>query len=135
MSLDFHLEADNALSISQIAECLTQLGVTEVMQTGDSLQGAFPSGLSLEAEKPGDPFLGAEDTKGLSFPVAMHIYLRVKSPEPKGLSQLDDLEDFITRLASLTEAQFLVTFQYESLYYWKDANGLHQQKSLKRSTT
>ena len=125
MGLDIHLEADSRLSTTKIASALEKVGAHNIELTAQSADGYFESGLSVTATKSSDAAIYSEETKGLSFPVAMRCYFRVKGPEPEGLSPLRDLELFLRHVAAECEAHFLVSFQYESLMYWRDGGGLH----------
>ena len=71
-----------------------------------------------------DHTLYAEDTKGMTFPVAIRCYIRIKGPEPEGFSALGDLGRFVKHLATKTDANFVVSFQYESALYWRNSDGL-----------
>ncbi|MBD9417488.1 hypothetical protein IB234_23230 [Pseudomonas sp. PDM16] len=125
MGLDIHLEADSRLATSEIARILEKIGAHNIELTERSVDAYFESGLSVSATKSSDAAIYAEEAKGLSFPVATRCYFRVKGPEPEGLSPLRDLELFLRRISAECEAHFLVSFQYESLMYWRDGSGLH----------
>lgn len=60
----------------------------------------------------------------MTFPVAIRCYIRIKGPEPEGFSAFVDLERFVKNLATKTDANFLVSFQYESVLYWRNIDGL-----------
>ena len=126
MGLDIHLEADERLSIAAISKALSELGALDISSDQSTVEGHFDSGLSVSAECAlDDDTLYTEDAKGLSFPVAIRCYFRVKGPEPEGLSALRDLERFVRCIATETDAYFIVSFQYETALYWRHKNGLH----------
>lgn len=126
MSLDIHLEADERLSITNVYTTLSELGALDTNSDGHKAEGFFASGLSVSAARElDDHTLYAEDTKGMTFPVAIRCYIRIKGPEPDGLSALGDLERFVTHIATKTDAHFVVSFQYESALYWKNNDGLY----------
>lgn len=52
--------------------------------------------------------------------------MRIKGPEPEGHSALDDLRRLLDSIAQNSEALFILSFQYESTLYWRDADGLHE---------
>jgi hypothetical protein len=126
MGLDIHLEADERLSIAAVSTTLSELGALDTNSDDTTVKGFFDSGLSVSAAcEFDDHTLYAEDAKGMSFPVAIRCYLRIKGPEPEGLSALGDLERFVKHIATRTDANFVVSFQYESALYWKNNDGLH----------
>jgi hypothetical protein len=125
MSLDIHLEADERLSITTVSMTLSELGALDTHSDGLKAEGFFESGLSVSAARElDDHTLYAEDTKGMTFPVAIRCYIRIKGPEPEGFSALGDLESFVKNLAIKTDANFVVSFQYESVLYWRNSDGL-----------
>ncbi|WP_155952606.1 hypothetical protein [Pseudomonas sp. URMO17WK12:I4] len=125
MSLDIHLEADERLSITTISTTLSELGVLYTYNGDHTVEGIFESGLSVRAAcELNDHTLYAEDTKGMTFPVAIRCYIRIKGPEPEGFSALGDLERFVKTLTTKSDANFVVSFQYESTLYWRNSDGL-----------
>ncbi|WFS16842.1 hypothetical protein P9K38_15410 [Pseudomonas sp. 905_Psudmo1] len=125
MSLDIHLEADERLSITTVSTTLSELGALDTNSDGHKVEGFFESGLSVSATcELDDHTLYAEDTKGMTFPVAIRCYIRIKGPESEGFSALGDLERFVKNLATKTDANFVVSFQYESVLYWRNIDGL-----------
>jgi hypothetical protein len=125
MSLDIHLEADERLSITTVSTTLSELGALDTSSDDHTVEGIFESGLSVSAAcELDDHTLYAEDTKGMTFPVAIRCYIRIKGPEPEGFSALGDLERFVKNLTTKTDANFLVSFQYESALYWRNSDGL-----------
>ncbi|MBF8162230.1 MULTISPECIES: hypothetical protein [Pseudomonadaceae] len=126
MSLDIHLEADERLSITTVSTALKELGALDRNSDNHTAEGIFESGLSVSAAcELDDHTLYAEDTKGMNFPVAIRCYIRIKGPEPEGYSAFGDLERFVKHIATKTDANFVVSFQYESALYWKNSDGLH----------
>ncbi|MDU9409552.1 hypothetical protein RTH74_18240 [Pseudomonas sp. zfem001] len=125
MSLDIHLEADERLSITTVHTTLIELGVLDTDNDDHTVEGVFESGLSVSAAcELNDHTLYAEDTKGMNFPVAIRCYIRIKGPEPEGFSALGDLERFVKILTAKTDANFVVSFQYETTLYWRNSDGL-----------
>lgn len=126
MSLDIHLEADGRLSITTVSTTLSELGALDIRGDRHTVEGLFESGLSVSAGcELDDHTLHAEDTKGMNFPVGIRCYIRIKGPEPDGFSALGDIERFVKHIATKTDANFVVSFQYESVLYWKNSVGLH----------
>lgn len=126
MGLDIHLEADERLSIAAVSATLSELGALDISSDQTAVSGFFESGLAVSAECELDNHtLYAEDTKGMNFPVAIRCYLRISGPEPEDLSALADLENFVKHVSTKTEANFVVSFQYESVLYWNDNSGLN----------
>lgn len=126
MGLDLHLEADERLSIAAISTTLSELGALDTNSDHTTVQGSFDSGLSVSATCEFDDYtLYAEDAKGMDFPVAVRCYLRIKGPEPEDSSVLDDLDRFVKNIAAKTDANFVVSLQYESALYWRNKDGLH----------
>ena len=125
MSLDIHLEADERLSITTVSTTLSELGALDTDNDDHTVEGIFESGLSVSAAcELNDHALYAEDTKDMTFPVAIRCYMRIKGPEPEGFSALGDLERFVKLLTTKTDANFVVSFQYESTLYWRNSEGL-----------
>ena len=125
MSLDIHLEADERLSITTVSTTLSELGALDTNSDDHTVEGIFESGLSVSAAcELDDHTLYAEDTKGMAFPVAIRCYIRIKGPEPEGFSALGDLGRFVKHLATKTDANFVVSFLYESALYWRNSDGL-----------
>ena len=125
MGLDIHLEADERLSITTVSTALSELGALDTSSDDHTAEGIFESGLSVSAVCELDNHtLYAEDTKGMTFPVAIRCYIRIKGPEPEGFSALGDLERFVKHLTTKTDANFVVSFQYESALYWRNSDGL-----------
>lgn len=120
MSLDFFLEASSDLSIELIEGTLNSIGVRATQALPNELEAVFESGLSICVSYSSDQNIRAEDSKGMSFAVALRGYLRIKGPAPDGLSPLDDLDRLITAISDQATGQFLVSFQYESTIYWRD---------------
>lgn len=136
MGIDIHLEADERLSIIAISTTLRKLGALGIASDDTTAEGFFDSGLFVYAIcEFHDRTLYTEDTKGMDFPVAIRCYLRIKGPEPAGLSATGDLEKFIKRIATRIDARFLVSLQHESALYWKNDDGLHAAQSATRSET
>ena len=126
MSLDIHLEADERLSITTISTTLSELGARDRNSNDHTVEGIFESGLIVSAAcELDDHTLYTEDTKGMDFPVAIRCYIRIKGPEPEGFSALGDLERFVKHLVTKTDANLVVSFQYESALYWRNSDGLH----------
>lgn len=126
MSLDIHLEADERLSITTVATTLSELGALGRHSDHYTVEGLFESGLSVSAACEVDDFtLYAEDARGMNFPVGIRCYLRIKGPEPEGFSAFGDLERFVKHIATKTDANFVVSFQYESVLYWKNNDVLY----------
>lgn len=117
MSLDFFLEASSDLSLELIEGTLNSIGVHATQALPNELEAVFESGLSICVSYSSDPNIRAEDSKGMSFAVALRGYLRIKGAEPDGLSPLDDLDRLITAISDQATGQFLVSFQYESTYW------------------
>lgn len=127
MSLELHLEADERLTTALLGRLLEGLAGAEMAPASGGLQATFPSGLSLDNEDSNlEPEIRAEDRKGCDFAVGLRCYLRIKGPEPEGHSALDDLRRLLDSIAQNSEALFILSFQYESTLYWRDADGLHE---------
>jgi len=126
MSLDFFLEASSDLSIELIEGALNSIGVHATQTPPNELKALFESGLSVDVRYSTDQNIRAEDSKGMSFAVALRGYLRIKGPAPDGLSPLDDLDRLITAISNQATGQFLVSFQYESTIYWRDRQELQR---------
>ena len=126
MGLDVFLEADERLSIAAVEKVLNEFGALDLETDGEAIEGYFNSGLSVRAERSiNDKELHAEETQGLSFPVGTRCYFRIKGHEPDGMSSLNDLARLIQCISTESDAYFLVSFQYETLMYWRDEAGLH----------
>jgi hypothetical protein len=126
MGLDVHLEADERLSLKVLTSVARTLGGLDLVYDDSSVFAHFASGLSVSAKFSfGDQTIYSEDTKGLSFSVFGRCDFRIKGPAPEGSAPVDDLKMFIERIAAESDAHFLVSFQYESLMYWRDQTGLH----------
>lgn len=126
MGLDVHLEADERLSLEVLTVIARTLGGLDLACDDSSVFAHFASGLSVSAKRPcDDQAIYSEDTKGLSFPVMVRCYFRIKGPGPEDSSPLDDLKMFVEAIAAESDAYFLVSFQYEALMYWRDQTGLH----------
>ncbi|PYY78113.1 hypothetical protein DNK59_31075 [Pseudomonas sp. TKO26] len=127
MSLDLHLEADQHLSTELLGRLLENLLGTEQAPVPGGLQATFPSGLSLRSEaSPREPEIHAEDRKGCNFSVGLRCHLRIKGPEAEGHSSLAEIRRLLETIAASCEAMFILSFQYESTLYWRDAAGLHE---------
>ena len=128
MGLDVHIEADNALTISTLGQAVSMAGACEIKLTDNILEAVFASGLTLQAEHPvADSRLYVEDTKGMAFDVATRCSIRLKSPEPDGHSQLDDFDRLARSITQVCPSQFLISFQFEKILYWRDKTGLHRE--------
>ncbi|MGN7740874.1 hypothetical protein ACTJKT_12875 [Pseudomonas sp. 22526] len=126
MGLDIHLEADERLSLTVLTSVARSLDGQDLVCDDSSVFTYFPSGLSVSAKRSFDEqAIYAEDTQGLSFPVVVRCDFRIKGPAPEDSSPLDDLKVFVEAIAAESDAHFLVSFQYESLMYWRDRTGLH----------
>ncbi|MDU4249266.1 hypothetical protein [Pseudomonas sp.] len=99
---------------------LNSIGVRATQALPNELEAVFESGLSICVSYSSDPNIRAEDSKGMSFAVALRGYLRIKGPAPDGLSPLDHLDRLFTAISNQATGQFLVSFQYESTIYWRD---------------
>ncbi|AHL31462.1 hypothetical protein CD58_00445 [Pseudomonas brassicacearum] len=133
MSLDLHIEADRVLTIPMLSTALAKAGATEVENVNGALEAAFASGLRLTADDETTDFtIYAEDKKGLEFKVGMRCSIRIKGPEPEGQSSMDELEKIAESIAQTCSSLFLLTFQYESTLYWRDAMGLHRSRAYGR---
>ncbi|BAQ75896.1 uncharacterized protein POS17_4202 [Pseudomonas sp. Os17] len=125
MSLDLHLEADQCLTSALLGRLLQGFPGTEVHYLPGAVQAWFPSGLSLQSEDSNlEPEIRAEDRKGCDFAVGLRCHLRIKGPEPEDHRSLDDIRRLLETIAQHCEARFILSFQYESTLYWRDAGGL-----------
>ncbi|MFJ2539655.1 hypothetical protein [Pseudomonas sp. NPDC087614] len=127
MSLDLCLEADSTLTISVLKSALENAGAWEVEVAGIGLSAVFASGLRLSGgDVKDDSTIYAENTKGMDFPVALRCTIRIKGPEPKGESSMEDLNKIAQSISQSCSAFFLISFQFEEILYWRDATGLHR---------
>ncbi len=126
MGLDIYLEADKRLSLVQLAEAVTAVGADELDRQEASLEAGFPSGLFLRARhERDDPAIRAEEASSLMFSVVTRGYLRIGRHSPEGADPLGDIKNLVEQLAARSDAHFVVSFQYESLLYYRDHEGLH----------
>ncbi|VVN69410.1 hypothetical protein PS687_05439 [Pseudomonas fluorescens] len=126
MGLDIHLEADKRMSLAHLADAVNAVGGAEVEQHEQSVQAHFYSGLFLSGcYEVDDPDIRAQDTNDLAFAVAIRCYLRIKGPAPEGADPLADVREVAQQLATRCDACFLMSFQYESLMYYRDEAGFH----------
>nr|BFD43341.1 hypothetical protein FFPRI1PSEUD_48400 [Pseudomonas sp. FFPRI_1] len=126
MSLDLHLEADKHLTTTLLGHLLQGFPGAKQAPVPGGLQATFTSGLSLYSEEAGlEPEIRAEDRKGCDFAVGLRCYLRIKGPEPEGHSCLEDIRRLLETIVQHCETMFILSFQYESTLYWRDADGLH----------
>ena len=127
MSLDIILEADGQLSMAIVERSLRECGCASIFEDEGEFKAWFPSGMAVHCRnEPSRRPPSAEDTRDLSFLVAIRCFFRIKSSEPSELSSLEELDQVVRALASNSSAEFVVSFQYESLMYWRAANGLHK---------
>ncbi|QXI31147.1 hypothetical protein [Pseudomonas vanderleydeniana] len=128
MSLEMFLEADSALTLPILEQVLVKAGAEEVYWEDGLLKAYFTSGISVWAEERNEDFeLYAEDAKGMDFPVSVYCNLRIKGPEPKGHSSMEDLDNVAQGIAQACSACFVISFQFETTVYWRNAAGLHRQ--------
>ncbi len=121
MSLDYHFEADEELSLEHVEAALIKAGWNDIDWAGNIVTALAPD-FSIHSERYTDPkSIISENTKGLSFPVYLHISIRTRGPHSDEI-----FEKFLTELAGISKAQFLVSFQFESLMFWRDSDGLHK---------
>ncbi len=121
MSLDYHFEADEELSLEQVEAALIKAGWNDIDWTENIITALAP-GFTIHSELYTDPkSIMSENTKGLSFPVYLHSYIRTRGPHSDEI-----FEGFLTELAGISKANFLVSFQFESLIFWRDSDGLHK---------
>ncbi|KJZ51063.1 hypothetical protein [Pseudomonas marginalis] len=126
MGLDIHLEADRRMSLAQLADAVSAVGVAEVEQNEQSVEARFYSGLFLSGcYEVDDPEIRAQRPSDLAFPVAIRCYLRIKGPAPEDADPLADVRELVEQLTARCDACFLMSFQYESLMYYRDEGGLH----------
>jgi len=129
MGLAVYIEADDALTMPRLEQALSMAGACELDATDDALEAAFVSGLRLHSERAvADSRIYAEDTKGMVFDVARRCSLRLKGPEPDGHSQLGDLDRLAESIAQVCPSRFVISFQFETILYWRDETGLHRQE-------
>jgi len=127
MSLDIILEADEQLSTGVIEASLRDCGCLSISEDEGELEASFPSGMAVRCTKESvkrPP--SSEETRGLSFPVAIRCMFRIRSPEPPEHSSLEEIDRILRTLEKNSAAQFVVSFQYESLMYWRAENGLQK---------
>ncbi|CRM07079.1 MULTISPECIES: hypothetical protein [unclassified Pseudomonas] len=126
MGLDIHLEADKRMSLVHLADAVNAVGVAELEQNEHSVVAHFHSGLFLSGcYEVDDPDIRAQGPSDLAFPVAVRGYLRIKGPAPEDADPLADVRHLVEQLTARCEACFLISFQYESLMYCRDEEGLH----------
>lgn len=127
MSLDFYLEADDALTVELLGQALEEAGACEVIIAEGALEAVFSSGLTVASPRmTSHSEIYAEEAKGLDFRVAMRCNIRIKGPEPEGQSSLGDLDKIAHFVAERCSCHFLISFQFEQTKYWRDAVGLHR---------
>lgn len=126
MGLDIHLEADKRLSRAQLADAVQAVGVTEMDLSEWPMYARFHSGLYLTAsDEVDDPDIRAEGNHGLAFPVSTRIYLRIKGSAPEDADPFAEIRALVEQLTARSVAFFVVSFQFESLMYYRDRDGLH----------
>ena len=127
MSLDLHLEADSALTISALKSALENAGALEIDVAGDGLLAIFASGLSVSGgDVTADSTIYAENKKGIEFPVALRCTIRIKGADAEGHSPMEDVDKIAESISQSCPAFFLISFQFEQTLYWRDAKGLHR---------
>ena len=126
MSLDLHLEADSALTISALKSALENAGALEIDVAGDGLFAIFASGLRVSGDLTDDSTIYAENKKGIGFPVALRCTIRIKGADPEGHSPMEDVDKIAESISQSCPAFFLISFQFEQTLYWRDAKGLHR---------
>ncbi|NBF05882.1 hypothetical protein GV819_26660 [Pseudomonas sp. Fl5BN2] len=125
--MDLHLEADRHLDSALLRQAIEHCNGTLEADPANGIEARFPSGMTLSCkDSSGDNQIYAEDRKGCSFAVGLRCYLRIKGPEPDGHSSLDEIQRLLSQIADTCEARFILSFQYESTLYWRDAQGLQQ---------
>ncbi|UUQ64391.1 hypothetical protein NLK61_24765 [Pseudomonas fuscovaginae UPB0736] len=130
MSLEFFLEADSGLTLPILEQVLIKAGAEEIWWEEGLLKAYFTSGISVCAEERSKDFtIYAEDAKGMDFRVAVFCNFRMKGPEPEGYSSMDDLDKVAQGIAQACSAFFVISFQFETTMYWRDAAGLHGQST------
>ncbi|MFK8399675.1 hypothetical protein M2D07_014305 [Pseudomonas sp. BGr12] len=126
MGLDLHIEADDRLTTVALCTALERSGAIEIDCVRDTVEAHFASGMRLSADAEDTDFnLYAEDKKGLDFKVSMCCCIRIKGPEPEGESSMSELEKIAESIADVCSSYFILSFQYESTLFWRDALGLH----------
>lgn len=121
MSLDYHLEADKTLGLRDIEAALVSAGWKDIELAGNILTALAP-GFSIHAELFEKPkSISSEIKKELSFSKYVHCYIRTRGPYPD-----DIFEKFLADLALISTAEFIVSFQFETILFWRDSSGLHK---------
>lgn len=127
MALDLHLEADSRLNLALLRRILEGFAGAEVQPQADGLWAALPSGMHIESSAAGtDQQLYAEDRRGCEFAVALRAYLRIQGPEHPEHSAMEELRRLAWHISEQCDSCFILSFQYESTLYWRDADGLHE---------
>ena len=127
MSLDLHLEADQRLTTALLGRLLESLPGTEQTLVPGGIEVIFASGMRMRSDDSDlAPEIRAEDRKGCDFSVGLRCHLRIKGPEAEGHSSLEEIRCLLETIAASCEAMFILSFQYESTLYWRDAAGLHE---------
>ena len=121
MSLDYHLEADKNLSLNHVESALISADWKDIKLTGNVITGWAP-GFLIHAKRLEHPeSIVCENTRGLAFPKYLHCYIRAKEPNSN-----DVFNKFLESIKQTSEANFLVSFQFETLMFWRDDKGLHR---------
>lgn len=130
MSATLNLEFEKGMSFDAIYAALKSIDGCDLEDRGKELQAYFANSnvsVTLVRDVAEESVL-TEDIENTDWLVGTRAYLEV---DPSRENALDDIKDFIHRLADLTSFRFVLSFGYETLYAFRDTGSLFLSDGFK----
>ncbi|WP_295748182.1 hypothetical protein [Undibacterium sp.] len=133
MSLDLVIEADQRLMREEVILTFQQCGVSTFVEENFGLSGDFPdSNMHFSVFESTKAFWVESGRRscviaeGFSEPLNWTVGTRIRFNYVAANFDYcsSELHQFIERLAQISQAYFVLSFQYENVYVVRDENGL-----------
>ncbi|TVL11005.1 hypothetical protein AYI82_03150 [Shewanella algae] len=129
MTMTLNLEVAKGVRLQDIKDALMGVEYSELFETESELSIILPNtnaSMSVKTNLENSTVL-TEDLEDADWSVGLRAYFDVDATLP---NPFDDVKRIVLNLSKQTSFEFVLSFQYESLYAQKDSNGLELSKDF-----
>ncbi len=127
MSIMMMMEADSRLSESEVLDAMSSCGVSEVVNRHDGFSGNFPSSnmfFTYARSADDQKEIRAEGMRDSDWSVGCRLIFVYVIPH---LVECESqLSHFLQVISDVSKANWVLSFQYESIYAVRDENGFRK---------
>lgn len=123
MSMTLNLEVAKGVSLENIKEALVGVECSEYSETGTGFTVMLPNTNTTMSVKTDieDSTILAEGLESLEWSVGLRVYFDIDPTLP---TPFDDVKKIVRNLSEQVPFEFVLSFQYESIYAQKNCKGL-----------